>query len=112
MASGVVKSNSHETPRCMNTGRDRYRSSLCAHSPRTYAPIVGSIDWLVGTLGVRPRTGRRTAPKLPVALAAASIAASQRDGSTAAAMKASVSVPKSPNAPAIPAPRRRNLGHG
>src|ERR1700733_432512 len=73
----------------MNTGRDRYRSSLCAHSPRTYASIVGSIDRLVGTLGVRPRTGRRTAPKLSVALAAASIAASQRDGSTAAAMKAS-----------------------
>jgi hypothetical protein len=27
-------------------------------------------------------------------------------------MKASVRLSKSPNAPAIPAPRRRNLGHG
>jgi hypothetical protein len=61
-------------------------------------------------VGVRPRTGRRTAPKLPVALAAASIAAFQRDESTAAAMKASVRVPKSPNAPAI-GRRFANIGN-
>jgi hypothetical protein len=53
---------------------------------------------------VDPASGFRTAPKLPVDVAAASIDASHRDGCTAACMNASVKLPKSPKAAAIPSP--------
>jgi len=64
---------------------------------------------LIGNCGSRPLSGTNRAPKLPVALAATSMAAFQRVGSIAADAKASAVGDKSPNALAIerPPPRQQ-----
>src|SRR5579872_5654076 len=69
---------------------------------RKKSSATARIESVIGTKGVcRPRTGRRMAPKLPVAVATSSIAAFQADGFTAAALKASVTLAKSPYVAAI-----------
>ena len=63
---------------------------------------------LIGNCGNRPLSGTMRAPKLPVALAAASMAAFQRMGSIAADANASAAGDKSPNILAIErAPRAK-----